>query len=118
MADNDDVLGRAPGLPLSAEQREDLVARQARLDAALAELEAAQHERDARFRELDDAGVEPSEIAKALGLNRLAVSQVLTTQRRTEAALRLADDTPRAAAQVALDKAQEHVDQAWRTRPE
>jgi hypothetical protein len=118
MADNEDDLGRTAGLPLTAEQRDELVARQARLNKALAEVEAAQHERDAYFIELSDESVDPTEMAKALGLHRLTVTHVLTSHRRAEAAQRLAADAPRAAAQVALDRAQEHVDQAWQNPAE
>jgi hypothetical protein len=118
MADNEDGLGRTPGLPLTDEQRDELVARQARLNKALAEVEAAQHERDAYFLELDDANVEPNEMAKALGLHRLTVTHALTSHRKAEAAQRLAADAPRAAAQAALDRAQAHVDQAWQGPPE
>ncbi|WP_433506716.1 hypothetical protein ACQP04_09645 [Pseudonocardia halophobica] len=118
MADNEDGLGRTPGLPLTDEQRDELVARQARLNKALAEVEATQHERDAYFLELDDAGVEPNEMAKALGLHRLTVTHALTSHRKAEAARRLAADAPRAAAQAALDRAQEHVDQAWQSSPD
>jgi hypothetical protein len=118
VVDNEDDLGRTPGLPLTDEQRDELVARQARLNKALADVEAAQHERDAYFIELDDASVEPTEMAKALGLHRLTVTHVLTNHRKAEAAQRLAADAPRAAAQVALDRAQEHVDQAWQRSPE
>ncbi|MCE0765405.1 hypothetical protein LWC35_21230 [Pseudonocardia kujensis] len=118
MADNEDDLGRTPGLPLTDEQRAELVARQARLNTALAEVEAAQHERDACFAALNDAGVDPNEMAKALGVHRLTVTHALTDHRKAEAAQRLAADAPRAAAQAALDRAQEHVDQAWQGRPE
>jgi hypothetical protein len=118
MADNEDDLGRTPGLPLTDEQRDELVVRQARLNEALAAAEAARHERDAYFAEPDDAGVGPAEIAKALGLHRLAVAHVLSDHRKAEAAQRLATDAPRAAAQAALDRAQKHVDQAWRGSPE
>ncbi|MCE3556108.1 hypothetical protein LWC33_32285 [Pseudonocardia sp. RS11V-5] len=114
MADNEDDLGRTPGLPLTDEQRDELVAHQARLTKALAEVEAAQHERDSYFVELNEASVDPTEMAKALGLHRLTVTHALTNHRKAEAAQRLAADAPRAAAQAALDRAQEHVDQAWR----
>jgi hypothetical protein len=113
MADNEDDLGRTPGLRLTVEQRDELVSRQARLDDSLAEVEAAQHERDAYLVELDDASVDPAEMAKALGLRRHTVAHVLTEYRKTETAQRLAADAPRAAAQVALDQAQEHVDRAF-----
>ncbi|MEU7815986.1 hypothetical protein [Pseudonocardia sp. NPDC049154] len=117
MADNEDGLGRTPGLPLTDEQRNELVARQARLNKALAEVEAAQNERDAFFSDLDDEGVDPTEMARALGVHLLTVTHALANLRKTQAAQRLAADAPRAAAQAALDRAQEHVDQAWKNPP-
>lgn len=113
MAANDDDLGRSDGLPLSDEQRTELLARQTRLDEARAAADAAQQERDAYVVEVDDAGVAPSEVASALGLLRASVEQVLRTHREAGAAERLAAEVPRATAKAALDRAQERVDQAW-----
>ena len=113
MATSDDDLGRADGLPLSDDQRAELLARQARLGEAIAAVESAQAERDAYLVQLDDAGVGVSESAHALGLLRAAVETVLTTHRKAEVVERLAADVPQAAARSALDRAQERVDKAF-----
>ncbi|MGD9991590.1 hypothetical protein [Pseudonocardia sp.] len=114
MAGNDDDLGRSDGLPLADEQRDELLARQARLVDARAAAEAAQQDRDEYIVDLDDAGVGPGATAAALGLLRASVERVLTDRRAAETAQRLAADVPRAAARSALDRAQERVDQAWK----
>ncbi|GJF01982.1 hypothetical protein PSD17_09460 [Pseudonocardia sp. D17] len=110
---NENDLGRTDGLPPTEEQRDELVARQRRLDEARAAVDAAQRERDAYLIELDDAGVATTELARALGLHRANVEHVLTDHRKTEVAQRLAEEAPRAATQAALDRAQARVDQAW-----
>ncbi|GAA2884159.1 hypothetical protein GCM10010472_47810 [Pseudonocardia halophobica] len=95
MAENEDDLSRTPGLLLTDDQRDELIARQARLTKALAAVEAAQHEREVNFVELNDANVEPTEMAKAPGDPQ---SHPLAHHRKAEAAQGLAADAPRAAA--------------------
>lgn len=108
-----DELGRTAGLPLTEAQREELLARQARLDEARAAADAAQHERDTYVVVLDDEGVAPAETATALGVLRVSVEHVLAEHRGAATAERLAAEVPRAAARSALDRAQDRVDQAW-----